>query len=151
MNDVLPKPFTKEGLLNMLEKHLGHLKKPDAFGIVPSSATALTHHSSVKDESSPGQSPSTMTNWNSPNHFSGISPAGSGPYMSQQGPSYSIDQSGMQYTSPTTPVGGPPRGMAHRRQVSDMSGGPVDDMANDPKRPRIYATTNAAMNQIRRN
>ena len=28
MNDVLPKPFTKEGLLHMLEKHLPHLKKP---------------------------------------------------------------------------------------------------------------------------
>ena len=27
MNDVLPKPFTKEGLLSMLEKHLSHLKK----------------------------------------------------------------------------------------------------------------------------
>jgi osomolarity two-component system response regulator SKN7 len=26
MNDVLPKPFTKEGLLNMLEKYLSHLK-----------------------------------------------------------------------------------------------------------------------------
>ncbi|KAF5323792.1 hypothetical protein D9619_012942 [Psilocybe cf. subviscida] len=26
MNDILPKPFTKEGLLDMLEKHLMHLK-----------------------------------------------------------------------------------------------------------------------------
>lgn len=26
MNDVLPKPFTKEGMLSMLEKHLLHLK-----------------------------------------------------------------------------------------------------------------------------
>ncbi len=26
MNDILPKPFTKEGLLGMLEKHLMHLK-----------------------------------------------------------------------------------------------------------------------------
>ncbi|KAG6843327.1 hypothetical protein H0H93_001390, partial [Arthromyces matolae] len=26
MNDILPKPFTKEGLLDMLEKHLIHLK-----------------------------------------------------------------------------------------------------------------------------
>lgn len=26
MNDVLPKPFTKEGLLTMLEKYLSHLK-----------------------------------------------------------------------------------------------------------------------------
>lgn len=27
MNDVLPKPFTKEGLLNMLEKHLSGLRE----------------------------------------------------------------------------------------------------------------------------
>jgi len=27
MNDVLPKPFTKEGMLSMLEKHLIHLKQ----------------------------------------------------------------------------------------------------------------------------
>ncbi|KAG9309198.1 CheY-like superfamily [Chiua virens] len=45
MNDILPKPFTKEGLLDMLEKHLMHLKvtqqtsklpKPPA-GVPPSS------------------------------------------------------------------------------------------------------------------
>ncbi|UZJ52206.1 hypothetical protein CBS101457_001526 [Exobasidium rhododendri] len=42
MNDVLPKPFTKEGLLNMLEKHLIHLKTvqkmdeiPKALGLPP--------------------------------------------------------------------------------------------------------------------
>lgn len=31
MNDILPKPFTKEGLLGMLEKHLIHLKLSDAI------------------------------------------------------------------------------------------------------------------------
>lgn len=42
MNDVLPKPFTKDGLLNMLEKHLIHLKTvqkmdeiPKALGLPP--------------------------------------------------------------------------------------------------------------------
>jgi osomolarity two-component system, response regulator SKN7 len=60
MNDVLPKPFTKEGLLNMLEKHLQHLKKPlhgmDAMG-VPQPVQPLAHTSakqSMKDEDSPG-------------------------------------------------------------------------------------------------
>lgn len=44
MNDVLPKPFTKDGLLNMLEKHLIHLKTiqkmdeiPKALGLPPTS------------------------------------------------------------------------------------------------------------------
>ncbi|KAF2858868.1 response regulator, partial [Piedraia hortae CBS 480.64] len=30
MNDVLPKPFTKDGLFNLLEKHMAHLKKPSS-------------------------------------------------------------------------------------------------------------------------
>lgn len=48
MNDVLPKPFTKEGLLNMLEKHLIHLKTvqkmdeiPKALGLPPVSDEQL--------------------------------------------------------------------------------------------------------------
>lgn len=35
MNDVLPKPFTKEGLLNMLDKHLVHLKTLDRMDQIP--------------------------------------------------------------------------------------------------------------------
>ena len=155
MNDVLPKPFTKEGLLNMLEKHVGHLKKmSDDLNMVPNTASTLAHTSSAQslkdDNSSPGQSPSTLSTWHSPNQFSGISPSSTGPYMSQQqqvnaGP-YALDQSNIQYQ--TTQIGAPPRGVNHRRQVSEMSG--VDDIGNDPKRPRIFATTNAAMSHVRR-
>ncbi|KAH8998368.1 HSF-type DNA-binding-domain-containing protein [Lactarius hatsudake] len=35
MNDILPKPFTKEGLLEMLEKHLMHLKAIQQMGKFP--------------------------------------------------------------------------------------------------------------------
>ncbi|KAF8470424.1 HSF-type DNA-binding-domain-containing protein [Russula ochroleuca] len=35
MNDILPKPFTKEGLLGMLEKHLIHLKAIQQMGKFP--------------------------------------------------------------------------------------------------------------------
>ncbi|KAL9931989.1 hypothetical protein V8E36_009050 [Tilletia maclaganii] len=35
MTDVLPKPFTKEGLLNMLEKHLIHLKTVSQMEQIP--------------------------------------------------------------------------------------------------------------------
>jgi hypothetical protein len=38
MNDILPKPFTRESLLHLLEKYLLHLKKPDAPAI-----TTQTH------------------------------------------------------------------------------------------------------------
>jgi osomolarity two-component system, response regulator SKN7 len=154
MNDVLPKPFTKEGLLNMLEKHLGHLKKPD-FDMIPQSASTMAQHStahSIKDESSPAHSPSTMSNWHSPSQFSGISPGGAGGYM-PPGNQYPMDQGGMQTYDSFSPAGKwhylTCDNSAQRRPISDMAGGPVDDLASDPKRPRIYATTNNAMNQMR--
>lgn len=37
MNDILPKPFTKEGLLDMLEKHLMHLKVMQQMSKLPRS------------------------------------------------------------------------------------------------------------------
>jgi len=37
MNDILPKPFTKEGLLDMLEKHLMHLKVMQQMTVIPRS------------------------------------------------------------------------------------------------------------------
>lgn len=35
MNDILPKPFTKEGLVGMLDKHLMHLKAIEAMRKIP--------------------------------------------------------------------------------------------------------------------
>ena len=151
MNDVLPKPFTKEGLLNMLEKHLGHLKRiPD--GMEPMAAQQVMPQNSVgnslKDESSPAPSPSTLSNWQSPGQFAGISPAQGGPpqsYMQSMHPAggYSQEQSPLSYQPPQTPLGGPPQ-MTHRRQISEL--GP-DDLSNDPKRQRLY-DQNMAMNQM---
>jgi osomolarity two-component system response regulator SKN7 len=75
MNDVLPKPFTKEGLLQMLEKHLAHLKKPVAHvdGMVAPQPLAATRQV-LKEEESPVKSPATASNWNSPNQITGVSP-----------------------------------------------------------------------------
>ena len=162
MNDVLPKPFTKEGLLNMLEKHLGHLKKlPDGLDMVPPTASTMGPTSSVhslKEESPPGHSPSTVStaNWHSPGgQFPGISPAGSAQQAygisTVGGAAAGYGDSGLQYPSPTTPISARPGAAPgpHRRAVSDMTGG--DDLGGaDAKRPRIFATTNAAMNQMRR-
>src|ERR1700753_791560 len=92
MNDVLPKPFTKEGLLAMLEKHLAHLKKHGihgtdvtAAGGMPAPPVQPLHapHSSATgsiktDDNSPAKSPATASNWNSPNQLPGVSPSGSG-------------------------------------------------------------------------
>lgn len=74
MNDVLPKPFTKEGLLNMLEKHLAHLKKPTAdLGVNPMPGSIIPQKRSLKNDDSPATSPATNSNWNSPG-IAGLSP-----------------------------------------------------------------------------
>lgn len=157
MNDVLPKPFTKEGLLSMLEKHLGHLKKmPNGMdSMVPHSASSITQTSaaqSLKDEASPNQSPSTISNWQSPAQFPGVSPTTTGPNMFMQpmhpAPGYGMDPSQIQYQQPHTPLG-VPRQAPHRRQISEVTGG--DDLNNDSKRQRMFAQQNAmAMSQMQR-
>lgn len=161
MNDVLPKPFTKEGLLSMLEKHLGHLKKspPQIEGMPPGPPPPLAQiaaKNSMKVEDSPATSPATVSNWTSPGNTLGMSPANSeaaeytmavpghppGPYQLQT----SMAPPGM----PTqVSFGGSPGGVAprqlppglgpqppngpHRRQISDISGGP-GDVGPDVKR-----------------
>jgi hypothetical protein len=60
MSDILPKPFTREGLLQLLEKHLPHLKKSTLIKDEEHPLNALP---------SPNRTPSTST-WttsNSPN------------------------------------------------------------------------------------
>ena len=139
MNDVLPKPFTKEGLLSMLEKHLGHLKRlaegMESIG-PPQAIPGPSVGTSLKDDTSPADSPSTMSNWQSPGHFSGISPTQSAASQSYMQPlsagGYSQDHSPMSYHPPHTPLGGP--SMHHRRQISEMG---AEDSGNDPKRQRV--------------
>ena len=158
MNDVLPKPFTKEGLLHMLEKHLGHLKKvPEGMQAMTPHATSSIPHSSaaqsLKDESSPNQSPSTISNWQSPGQFPGISPTQAHPpnhFMQPIQPSapYGIDHSPLQYQPPHTPLGAP-RQPQHRRQISEISGN--EDISMESKRQRMYPQVNALpLNQMQR-
>ncbi|GAB7360968.1 hypothetical protein MBLNU230_g0951t1 [Neophaeotheca triangularis] len=156
MNDVLPKPFTKEGLLSMLEKHLGHLKK-QPLGMEhlepPQSQHLVSAKRSFKSEDSPATSPAAMSSWNSPSNMTGASPSGSNanddPYMAAvhgngPPPGYGM-QPGMQHgqgpmyqTSPSGQMSAPPRqgtmgAPNHRRNISDISGGA--DMGSEPKRP----------------
>lgn len=138
MNDVLPKPFTKEGLMSMLDKHLGHLKRPS-----PSDAPHSSARPSIKDENdTPGKSPSTLsTNWNSPAHMSGVSPVASSVGDQYIPTTYGVDggmpqQGGMGYASgPHTPSNVRMPG-THRRHISDISGG--EDPSADVKRQQMY-------------
>jgi len=151
MDDVLPKPFTRKSLLDMLEKHLMHLKKlpvgmdPPAQPAIsaPSGAQSSATHS-VRDDLSAAASPAGSSGtWNSPGHYSGVSPIN--PSMQFGGvpqPQY-VDTSGNATSfgaPPQTPVGArapglPPQQQQHRRGPSEMTG--MQDMGS-AKRQRIY-------------
>jgi osomolarity two-component system response regulator SKN7 len=151
MNDVLPKPFTKEGLLQMLEKHLAHLKKPIAHvdGMVAPQPLAATRQV-LKEEESPAKSPATASNWNSPNQITGVSPITSNvtdEYMQavQGHPAhpahpgtYAVNpmQANIAYNASPQIAMQARQQASHRRQISEISGG--DDMSNPAKRQQVY-------------
>jgi osomolarity two-component system, response regulator SKN7 len=152
MDDVLPKPFTRKSLIDMLEKHLVHLKSlshaieaPTSAATVAMTAQTSAPHS-VKGDSSPGQSPATsMNNWQSPNQLQGVSPIHPGVQQAQnqyvQPPApttaaFTIDQNGVQYPAPQPPPHTATVRSQHRRQVSELSSDP--DIANFTKRQRMY-------------
>lgn len=156
---MLPKPFTKEGLLSMLEKHLSHLKRqpPGMHAMAPPDALNSAKRS-MKSEDSPATSPATVSNWNSPGGFAAHSPAsnqpddpymqamhnttGPAPYPMQSpmpphmyNPGQPPHMQGQPRQGPPPGPQGPPQ--QHRRGISDISGG-VDLMAPDAKRQQMY-------------
>ena len=140
----------------MLEKHLSHLKKHpaalDHMGAPPPPSLAqVAAKNSLKSEDSPATSPATVSNWNSPGNNIGASPAASNvtadeymtvitaqqaaghpavPYQLQPGmpPPIAYGRPGPPGQQPVQP---------HRRQISDISGGP-GDMGPDIKRQQIF-------------
>ncbi|KAF2402564.1 response regulator [Trichodelitschia bisporula] len=160
MNDVLPKPFTKDGLHSILVKHLAHLKGD------PRGLQAPGAQQAIKDDEPPTKSPVTAANWHSPNQMPGVSPVGAGPQLVEeyhalptmpgqlmQGPLVSYGglpaqqgpMPGMQYAPTTGAV--PPQmqlqakslqpQMQHRRKISELSSAPEDAQGVDAKRPRM--------------
>ncbi|KIW27939.1 hypothetical protein, variant [Cladophialophora immunda] len=161
MDDVLPKPFTRKSLLDMLEKHLMHLKmmpqgmeqQPMSATTAPSGAASSTAHS-VRDDLSAGASPAGSSGtWNSPSQYSGVSPVNPNMHyagMAQQ--QHYVDANGNPTSfqaGPQTPVGLRGAGMigqqqqTHRRGQSEMGGG--SDMGNSNKRQRIYPPQHQTM------
>ncbi|KAL4811135.1 HSF-type DNA-binding-domain-containing protein [Aspergillus unguis] len=159
MDDVLPKPFTRKSLLEMLEKHLVHLKTvsqgveghqaitPATIPGQSSAAQSVT----IKEDSSPSQSPAAaMTAWQSPNQFQPMTPVPAsmqGQYVAAPAaaPAYTIDQNGVQYPAPPTVAMGP-AGHARpqaRRHISDLSNGAENP--NLAKRQRMYPPQPQAM------
>jgi osomolarity two-component system, response regulator SKN7 len=159
MDDVLPKPFTRKSLLEMLEKHLMHLKKlpdgmapPPSAGVLPGAQSSATQ--SVRDDVSAAASPaaSSVGTWNSPSQYSGVSPVTAqipNAYMPQ---SQYLDANAAAYAQngPQTPVGMRPMAQqaqqAHRRGVSEMSGGAQDLSASKRQRMNWQGQPGQQMN-----
>ncbi|KAE8144366.1 HSF-type DNA-binding-domain-containing protein [Aspergillus avenaceus] len=153
MDDVLPKPFTRKSLLDMLEKHLVHLKTiPQGMETAqPPAAVTMAAQSSagqsVKEDSSPSQSPATsIGTWQPSGQFQGMAAVHPnlqqvpGQYVPATPAAYAVDQNGVQY--PTAPVAITAAAAAaarpqQRRQLSDMAS--AADTPNIAKRPRVYA------------
>lgn len=163
MDDVLPKPFTRKSLLEMLEKHLMHLKKiPDGMA-PPQSATisgpqsTATH--SVRDDMSAAESPAGSSGtWNSPGQYSGVSPvAAQMPYSQMAQQQQYMDANNAAYhaqnSAPHTPVGmrAPQSVMpqqpssGHRRGPSEMTGASAGGDLSANKRQRIYTPNGQPM------
>lgn len=155
MDDVLPKPFTRKSLMDMLDKHLIHMKRlpaemnpPPPTGVNPSLTTHSSSAQSIREDISAGASPAGSTRtWNSPGQYSGVSPVTTGMQMSYNNYMDGNHDNGAAYSGqPTTPLH--PRGSGmqpaqvatlqqpqpqHRRGQSDL-GGP--DL-NPSKRQRL--------------
>lgn len=162
MNDVLPKPFTKEGMLRALERHLPQFKKQNSF----SQNAQMTHpgnfgsaqqplnmnlaqlatSQTIKDPNSPGKSPATASSWQSPVQLSNPSPSVNPPgnFMAMNAGPYAMTPTHPQATFQTqqtpTPQAmmGQPRSQTQRRPLENMTGGSTSDDRHD-KRQKIFA------------
>lgn len=115
MNDVLAKPFTKDGMVRILRKHLPYLMKnppppgstddmgpsvvqsgpsaspfPNSAGMpigqMAGPAAMSSAGAQIKFEGTPIQSPATTSSWHSPSQIAQTSPAlDNGGYMSAVG------------------------------------------------------------------
>jgi len=132
----------------MLEKHLVHLKSlPQVIEAPPTSATAVAIAAqnsaphSVKEDSSPGQSPATsMNNWQSPSQLQGVVQQVQGQYVqSPTAATFAVDPNGVQYQATQASLSAAAVAAArppHRRQASEISS--AADIAGFSKRPRVY-------------
>ncbi|QRV87388.1 HSF-type DNA-binding domain protein [Ceratobasidium sp. AG-Ba] len=83
MNDILPKPFSKEGLFEMLEKHLMHLKQIHQLGQFPRGVSIppmndahmldyMQHHSNNEASSSSNHAVGFANGTKTPGAFNGF-------------------------------------------------------------------------------
>ena len=159
MNDVLAKPFTKEGMVRILRKHLPYLLKnppppgsTDDLGGVPGAGPpsgyvnasnmggmgpmqTASSLAGVKFETTPIQSPATSSSWHSPgtSQMQHASPNMDGGYMPNPAGVNPVAVNGA--PRPNFP-GGPSPGMGHAALRGIVEGMPQDDRPE--KRQRLY-------------
>ncbi|KAH8819542.1 BRRG2, response regulator [Xylogone sp. PMI_703] len=172
MNDVLPKPFTKEGMLRALERHLPQFKKQTPFpsnaqvthagGFTPAhqplnmNLAQLSTSQTLKDPNSPGKSPATASSWQSPIQLPNASPGGNpqGNFMQMMrdpGP-YAMTPTHAQATFPAhqTPnqaMMAQARQQTQRRTLENMTDGSPPDDRHD-KRQKLYAAGPSQVPQV---
>jgi osomolarity two-component system, response regulator SKN7 len=140
MNDILPKPFTRESLLHLLEKYLDHLKKSHQLDTHPLSATAgpggapRIKPDDVSSHGSPQKTPigttTTTATWQSPQSVQ-LSPEGEFVGMTTQNSIFAVP--GIP-TTPTGLTGFSPQSASsqiagQRRGIADISGGDAHQQA----------------------
>jgi osomolarity two-component system, response regulator SKN7 len=161
MNDVLAKPFTKDGMVRILKKHLPYMLKnpplageegttPNGGHVLPAGSTPgyagssgmtlapSSGHHTVKFGDTPIQSPTTTSSWHSPtqnmSHTSGMDSGGYLGHQMTSGPGQMVITPGGTHRPPYpgTPTGQMPPGEMGSR-MHEMR---VDERPE--KRQRIY-------------
>jgi osomolarity two-component system response regulator SKN7 len=126
MSDILPKPFTKEGLLQLLEKHLNHLKKhPNpTLDHIKDEDPHMQHHAHLQlhsPQKTHHSSSSTWTSSNSPQMPVTHQPTPSDASdHSQHYPLSSVSAS--LYAAATTPLLPPPPQQQQQAQMVNPNG-----------------------------
>jgi len=147
MSDILPKPFTKEGLLQLLEKHLNHLKKtpnPPTLDDIKHEDHHTHHTNLLNSPQKPHTPASTWTSTNSPQtsntshqHQPGLSPAAHtdasdhSTYHMYAGAPVALNPNGLTYIAPPAPQ---PQ-LAGQRRPLDLSDA---EMANAKRQQQMY-------------
>ncbi|KAL0939616.1 HSF-type DNA-binding protein [Colletotrichum truncatum] len=144
LNDVLAKPFTKDGMLRILRKHVAHLLKnapPDDLAVGHGAAQLHAANMGmpamnpgVKFDSTPSQSPATTTSWHSPGQIHQPSPN-----VTNIETGYPMGNTAQMVMTPTSAQRptfhqSMPTGMQQMRVPDHMAGG--DDRPE--KRQRLY-------------
>lgn len=159
MNDVLAKPFTRDGMVRILKKHLSYMLKdpsqavglptddvgggvqqtaggPQGFGGPGGMAMATMGPAGVKFEQTPIQSPTTTASWHSPGPGGGGGQMQTSPTMDGSGGYMSAQQMVL------TPGGAHRPQYAGQPQPQQMVGGMVAGLVGGEdrpeKRPRLY-------------